>query len=293
MSTTAVADPPPQEMPVGGQEVTGPSAFSGGLKRFVALTRTMAVQEFKLRFFGSVLGYLWQLMRPLMLFGVLFLMFTVVFSVSAEPDFGVALLLGIVLYTFFAEATGTAVTCVIDRENMVRKIQFPRMVIPMAVVLTACFNLVLNLVVVFTFGMITGVEPRWSWLGIVPLLALLVVFASGIAMMLSALYVRYRDVQPIWDVFLQVIFYGSLILVPYETVVAQGYEKLGSVLVSNPLAAVLQEARHIIVNPTYASASDAIGGSARLLIPLAIVIATFLLGLWVFNREAPRIAEEL
>lgn len=290
--STAVADPQ-LEMPSGGQEVTGPSAFSGGLRRFVALTKTMAVQEFKLRFFGSVLGYLWQLMRPLMLFGVLFVMFTVIFSVSAEPNFGVALLLGIVLYTFFAEATGTSVTCVIDRENMVRKIQFPRMVIPMAVVLTACFNLALNLVVVFIFATIKGVRPHWSWLGVLPLLALLVLFAAGIAMMLSALYVRYRDIQPIWDVLLQIIFYGSLILVPYETVVSQGYEQIGSVLLANPLAAVLQEARHLIVDPSYVSAGDAIGGTLPLLIPLGIVFATFLLGLWVFNREAPRIAEEL
>jgi len=283
----------PQEMPAGGQEVTGPSAFSGGLSRFLALTWTMAVQEFKLRFFGSVLGYLWQLMRPLMLFGVLYVMFTVIFAVSDQPAFGVALLLGIVLYTFFAEATATAVTCVIDRENMVRKIQFPRMVIPMAVVLTACFNLVLNLGVVFIFATASGVRPHWTWLGIVPLLALLVVFASGIAMTLSALYVRYRDVQPIWDVLLQVTFYGSLILVPYETVVAEGYHELARVLVANPLAAVVQEARHLVVDPSYVTMSEAIGGDWRLLVPLAIVAATFALGLRVFNREAPRIAEEL
>jgi len=283
----------PQEMPAGGQEVTGPSAFSGGLSRFLALTWTMAVQEFKLRFFGSVLGYLWQLMRPLMLFGVLYVMFTVIFAVSDQPAFGVALLLGIVLYTFFAEATATAVLCVIDRENTVRKIQVPRMVIPMAVVLTACFNLALNLLVVFAFGLISGVRPHWTWLGIVPLLALLVVFASGIAMTLSALYVRYRDVQPIWDVLLQVTFYGSLILVPYETVVAEGYHELARVLVANPLAAVVQEARHLVVDPSYVTMSEAIGGDWRLLVPLAIVAATFALGLRVFNREAPRIAEEL
>jgi ABC-2 type transport system permease protein len=253
----------------------------------------MAVQEFKLRFFGSVLGYLWQLMRPLLLFGVLYVMFSVVFSVGSGPYFGVALLLGIVLYTFFAEATGTAVTCVLDRENMVRKIQFPRMVIPMAVVLTACFNLVLNLAVVFIFGTVSGLRPQWSWLGIVPLLLVVVVFAAGIAMLLSALYVRYRDVRPIWDVFLQIIFYGSLIIVPYETVVAQGYDTLAKVLLANPLATIVQEARHLVIDPAYVSAGSAIGGSMRLLAPLAIVLATFALGLWVFNREAPRIAEEL
>lgn len=291
MSTLPAQAPP--EMPVGGQAVTGPSAFSGGLRRFVALTRTMAVQEFKLRFFGSALGYLWQLMRPMMLFGVLYVMFTVIVPLSTDPLFGVALLLGIVLYTFFAEATGAAVTCVMERENMVRKIQFPRMVIPMAVVLTACFNLALNLVVVFGFGLFSGLRPQWSWLAVLPLLLILVVFATGIAMLLSALYVRYRDMQPIWDVVLQVLFYGSLILVPYETVVEQGYAKLGSILLANPLAAVVQEARHVILGPNYVSAADGIGADLRLLIPAGLVVATFALGLWVFNREAPRIAEEL
>ena len=275
------------------EPIRGPSALAGDPRRLLTLTLAIAKNDFKLRFFGSVLGYLWTLMRPLMLFGVLYLMFTVILPVSDEPFFGVALLLGIVLFTFFAEATGGAVTCVIDRENLVRKVQFPRMVIPMAVVLLACFNLALNLVVVFIFASFSNLRPHWGWLGLLPLIMLLIVFASGLAMLLSALYVRYRDVQPIWEVVLQALFYGSLILVPYETVVDQGYGGIGSALLSNPLAAVVQEARNLAVNPAYANAADAMGGAGWLLIPLAIIAATFALGLWVFNREAPRIAEEL
>lgn len=276
-----------------GDPIRGPSALAGGLRRSLTLTTAIARSDFKLRYFGSALGYLWQLMRPMLLFGVLYVMFTVILEVSGEPFFGVALLLGIVLFTFFSEATGGAVTSVIDRENLVRKIQFPRMVIPMAVVMTACFNLVLNLVVVFIFATASGVRPQWGWLGLLPLLLLLVVFSAGIAMLLSALYVRYRDVQPIWDVSLQILFYSSLILVPYETVVAKGYDTIASALLINPLAAILQEARHLAIDPAYVSAADAIGGLERLLLPLCLVLLTFLLGSWVFNREAPRIAEEL
>jgi ABC-2 type transport system permease protein len=276
-----------------GDEIRGPSAFGGDLRRTATLTFLIAKTDFKLRFFGSVLGYLWQLVRPLLLFGVLYTMFAVVFSVSEEPNFGVALLLGIVLFTFFAEATGGSVRCVMDRENLVRKIQFPRMVIPMAVVTTACFNLALNLVVVFIFAAISGMTPHWGWLGLVPLVAVLIVFASGLAMLLSALYVRYRDIEPIWEVVLQAGFYGSLILLPYETVVAKGYGTFASALLSNPLAATVQEARHLVVDPAYVNVADAIGGGARLLIPIAVVLGTFALGLWVFNREAPRIAEAL
>lgn len=276
-----------------GEPIRGPSALSGGWRRTLQLTIAIARNDFKLRFFGSVLGYVWQLMRPLLLFGVLYVVFTQIVPLGKDLDyFPVALLLGIVLFTFFAEATSASVSCVVVRENLVRKIHFPRIVIPLAVVLTACFNLLLNLVVVVVFALGSHVPVRLSWLGLLPLLLGLVVFTVGLSMLLSALYVRYRDVQPIWDVTLQITFYASLILVPYETI-RDKHEVLASALLANPLAAVLQEARHLVIDPGYVNAADAMGGALRLLVPLGIAIGTFLLGLWVFNREAPRIAEEL
>jgi ABC-2 type transport system permease protein len=167
------------------------------------------------------------------------------------------------------------------------------MVIPLAVVLTACFNLALNLVVVFIFATLSHLTPHPGWFLLLPLVALLIVFSSGLAMVLSALYVRYRDIAPIWDVVLQALFYGSLILVPYETVVKQGYGWIASALLANPLAAIVQESRNVAIGSNYVNAAKAIGGVTWLLIPLGVVVGTFLLGLWVFNREAPRIAEEL
>lgn len=274
-----------------GEPIKGPSAFAGGWRRAVPLTVAIARNDFKLRFFGSVLGYVWQLMRPLMLFGVLYVIFALILPVN-QPHFGVALLLGIVLFTFLAEATAGSVSCVTARENLVRKIHFPRIVIPLAVVLTALFNLALNLVVVMIFAIGSGLRPTLSWLGVLPLLLVLVVFTIGLSLLLSALYVRYRDVAPIWDVVLQITFYASLILVPYE-VVREKFETLASALLANPLAAVLQQSRHLFVDPAYVNAADAMGGALRLLVPLGAAVAIFVLGLWVFNRQAPRIAEEL
>jgi ABC-2 type transport system permease protein len=274
------------------EPIKGPSALTGDPRRFLHLTWTLAVQEFKLRFFGSVLGYVWQLMRPLMLFGVLYVVFTQFVKVSNQELFPVSLLLGIVLFTFFAEASAGAVSSVVDREQLVRKIHFPRLAIPLAVVLTASFNLVLNLVVVFIFGLSLGIQARWTWLELPVLLVLLGLFVAGLAALLSALFVRFRDVRPIWDVALQILFYGSLIIVPFETV----YEKfpsLSRVMLANPLAAIVQQARHAVVDGQLPGAGAAMGGNARVLIPLGIVFATFALGLWVFNREAPRIAEDL
>ena len=270
--------------------IRGPSALGGSAKRFFNLTWTLAYLEFKLRFFGSVLGYLWQLMKPLMLFGVLYLVFTEFVRLGNNvPQYPAQLLAGIVIYTFYADATSASVTCVVDRENLVRKIQFPRLVIPLSTVLTTYLNFVLNFVAVVVFFAIAGVELRWSWLEIVPLALLLGAFCTGVAMLLSAYYVRYRDVRPIWDVVLPATFYATPILYPIDTVP----DSVRPWIMCNPLAAVVQQTRHALVEPSAMSASEAIGGQARLLIPLMVVLGSCVLGFLVFNREAPHIAEEL
>jgi ABC-2 type transport system permease protein len=287
---SASAEHPPVALP---QPIKGPSALTGDTRRFLHLTWTLAVQEFKLRFFGSILGYLWQLMRPLMLFGVLYVVFTQFVKVSDQPLFPVSLLLGIVLFTFFAEATAGAVSAVVDREQLVRKIHFPRLAIPLSVVLTAGFNLGLNLVVVFIFGLSLGIEARWTWLELPVLLLLLGFFTVGLAALLSALYVRFRDIRPIWDVTLQVLFYGSMIIVPFETVYDR-FHTGARLLLANPLAAIVQQGRHAVVDRNVPGvAADVVGGALWGILPLAIAVGTMVLGLWYFNREAPRIAEDL
>ena len=202
-----------------GEPIRGPSALGGSFRRFMHLTWTLAVLEFKLKFFGSVLGYLWQLMKPLMLFGVLYVVFTEFVRIGGGIKFyPVVLLAGIVIYTFYAEATSMAVGSVVDRENLVRKIQFPRMVIPLSVVLTTYLNFLLNFAAVFIFMIASGVELRIAWLEIVPLVLFLGLFSTGLAMFLSASFVRFRDFRPIWDVVLPVTFYGTPILYPLESV---------------------------------------------------------------------------
>jgi ABC-2 type transport system permease protein len=277
-----------------GRQIKGPSAVGTDPTRFWHLTRALAVTEFKLRFFGSVLGYAWQVMRPLLLFGVLYLLFTRVLHAGAGdvPRYGVALLLGIVLFTFFSEATAAAVSSVADRENLVRKIEFPRLALPLSVVLTAVFNLGLNMCVVVVFLLASGGEVRASWLELIPLVAILIVFATGVAMLLSALYVRARDIKPIWDVVLQLMFYGSPIFYAIETVL-QKHSFWAHVLMLNPFTMVLQQARHAMVDPRYLTSWDAIGPHWRLLIPLGIVALAFVFGYGVFRRAAPRLAEDL
>ncbi len=274
-----------------GAPIKGPTAFSGDARRFVALTTWLAFMEFKVRYFGSALGYLWQLVRPLLLFGVLYVVFTEFVRFNEGVRYFPAILLtGIMLYTFFADSTSSAVTSVLDRENLVRKIQFPRIVVPLSVVLTAFFNLLVNILAVMVFVLATGVDPHWTWV-LFPLIVVGFGFlAVGVSMLVSALYVRFRDVKPIWEVVTQVLFYGSPILYALEVIPDKTIQKL---LLISPIAAMLQQARHWLIDPTAPSAAEAIGGAERLLAPAGIAVGLFLLGLWAFSRQAPRIAEDL
>jgi ABC-2 type transport system permease protein len=272
------------------QRYRGPSAVGDDLRRFFALTYTLAVTDFKLRFFGSALGYIWTLMRPLLLFGVLYVVFTEIVKFGGGVDhYPVYLLTSLVLFTYFSETTTRGVLSLVERENLLRKMRFPRMVIPLSVALHAFFNLGLNLIVVFAFILGSGIEPRLAWLELIPLIALMVAFASGVTMLVSALYVRYRDVQPIWEVALQMLFYASPIIY-----VASTYpDSVENLAMANPIAAIATEARHALIDPSAPSAADTIGGAVWMLVPLGVIALVSVLGFWVFTREAPRIAEEL
>src|SRR4051794_30046923 len=183
------------------REVRGPSALGGGGRRFFELLYLVSVTEFKKTYFGTVLGYVWSLMRPLMLFAVLLFVFTRIFRLGANvPHYSALLLFNIVLFTFFSEATSAAVSSVVNQEGIVRKTQFPRLVIPMATVMTAFFNLSVNLIAVFIFIIALGVHPTATWLLLPVILVVLFVFSSAVSLILSTLYVRFRDVGIIWGV---------------------------------------------------------------------------------------------
>jgi ABC-2 type transport system permease protein len=165
------------------------------------------------------------------------------------------------------------------------------MAIPVAVVITAAFNLALNMIVVLVFALASGVEPRWSWLELPVLVALLALLILGIAMLLSALYVRFRDLQPIWDVTTQALFYATPVLYVVDSIHVSDSVKHAMML--NPLAALLAQFRHAVVDPSAPTAAAAAGGAWRLLIPLGIIALLVLVGYRVFDRNAPQIAEHL
>jgi ABC-2 type transport system permease protein len=295
MSTEALNAPVWESEPAPQlRDVTGPSALSGGWSRLWELTLLLATTEFKRTYFGTALGYLWSVARPLLLFAVLVEVFTHVIRLGSQvPHYPVFLLLNMILFGFFQEATTMAVTSIVSQEGIVRKTQFPRLAIPLSVVMTALFNLLLNLIVVFVFILAYGVSPQWTWLLLPVVVVMMFVPTLAVSMIVSSLYPRFRDLSIIWAVFTTALFYATPVLFPLEIAVAHSHT-LGQLIALNPFTPILELARVWVIDPHAAYPGTAAGGGlVHMVIAVAIIPLLCLLALWVFRREAPRIAEEL
>jgi ABC-2 type transport system permease protein len=267
-----------------------PGARMRDPRRVLSLAWTLAFTDWKLRFYGSMLGYVWTLARPFAFFGVIYFVFTEIANLGdGVKNYAAYILFSMVLFNFFAEVTNNSVVCLSTRVNLLRMMRFPRLVIPLAVVITALLNLGMTLVAVMIFAIASGVTPGWGWLELPVLVGLLGAFAAGVGMLLSVAFVRYRDVQPIWEVITQMLFYASPILY-VATSVPDQYQRP---YLANPIASILTEMRHAIIDPSAAGAAEAIGGWPRLLIPFGIIVVSMFVGIWAFRHEAPRIAEHL
>jgi ABC-type polysaccharide/polyol phosphate transport system ATPase subunit/ABC-type polysaccharide/polyol phosphate export permease len=267
-----------------------PSALGDDVKRFLSLTHRMAATEFRLHYEGSVLGVLWCVLRPLALFAVLWFVFTHVGRFgSGVKDYPVYLLTAVIMWTFFTEATSGSLGSLVNNQGLLRRMRFPRMAVPLSVVLKAMFNLGINGVVLLGVIVVAGIEPRLSWLELPLLVALLVGFAAGLALLLSALYVRFRDVSQLWALVTQLLFFAS----PIFYVVTKYPESIRQVLAASPIAAIFTEMRHALIDPSAPSAAEALGGTVWLLVPLGVIAASLVGGAWFFGRQAPHIAEGL
>jgi ABC-2 type transport system permease protein len=280
----ALTDPVPEL-----RDVRGPSALGGGWRRSLDLLYLMAATEFRRNYLGTALGYLWSLGRPLMLFGVLLTVFTQAFDLGDRvTNYPMLLLFNIVLFSFFQEATSQAVSSIVTQESIVRKTQFPRLVIPLSVVLTSLFNLAVNLGVVLVFLLVGGVSPTWTWLLLPLVLGLLLVLTAAVAVLLSALYPRFRDTGIIWGVAATALFYATPVLYPIEIVSGT----LRDIISLNPLAPLFELARMWVIDPD-APGPVAASGAVSLVVAAGIFVLVCVAAAWVFQREAPRIAEEL
>ena len=272
------------------RDVQGPSALGQDRGVFLRLLWFTALTDFKLRFHGAVLGYLWSLGRPLLLFGMIYVVFSGILRFGDRIDnYPVFLVLNIMLVQFFIEATSGSLKSLVAREQLVRRTQCPRVVIPLSVVLTAAIGLAFSLVAVFTYIILYGLTPTWGWLILPVLLALLIVFTVGMSLLLSALYVRFRDIDQIWGVISFGIFYLSAVFFPLTAVP----EHIRDFIVANPLVPILTMARHWITDPNAPDLITAAGGWESLIPAALVYVGVCILGVWLFRRTAPTAAERL
>jgi ABC-2 type transport system permease protein len=270
-----------------------PSARPHRLAYLLRVLGVTAAAEYRLKYSGSALGYFWSVAKPLAFFTVLYLVFGHVFKLnSLSTYYPVSLLIGIVMYTFVSDATNLAMYSLVARQSLLRKLVFPRVVIPTSAVLTSGITFGVNLIVVAAFIAFKGIEPRLSWLWVIPLLLELFVLVLGVSLVLSAVFVRLRDVGQVWDLVLQLFFYASPIIYPIGYL--PGWARTLAFL--NPFTQILQQIRAIVLYPDLATnkitASQALGGWGSLA-PIAIALVIAAAGLAFFRREEPWFAERV
>lgn len=260
-------------------------------KQNKALLSELVRTDFKLRYQGSVLGYLWSLLKPLFLFVILYIVFVGFLKLGRDIEhFPVYLLLGIVLWNFFTEMTMQSLSSIVGRGDLIRKIRIPRWMIVFSSSISATINLVLSLAVVGVFMIINQVPLTPTILLLPVYILILYILALGCSLFLAAAYVKFRDLSYIWEVVLQAGFYATPIIYPLQLVPNEFVQKL---LLLNPIAFVVQGARDDVITSQTLTLSEMWGSVAYVAIPLAIVAIIFVLGLLYFKKESKYFAENI
>jgi ABC-2 type transport system permease protein len=256
----------------------------------VILLRQLIITDFKLRYQGSVLGYLWSLLRPLAIFCIMY----VVFLRFLKFDYGVEhstiyLLIGIVFWNYFADVTSTGLGSIVGKGDLLRKINFPKYVVVLTGSFSTLINLFFNSLVIILFMVLDGVHVSWHLLWVIPLLIELFVFALGVAFFLSALFVRLRDLNYIWEIVLQAGFYATPVFYPL-IMVPEAYAKW---LLLNPMAQIIQDLRYAVVT-TDSPTLDTYWDSPYIrLVPIGGIVLITVVSVIYFRKNAKHFAEEI
>lgn len=258
-------------------------------KKNRAILREMVSTDFKVRYQGSTLGYVWSLLRPLLQFATLYIIFVYVFKLGRGVEhFPVYLLFGIVLWNFFTEATSTGMTAIVSNGDLIRKISIPRFLVVVATSISALINLGLNMVIVLAFAFLNGVDPTWNWLLLIPILLELYIFSQAMAFFLCAAFVKFRDINYIWEVITQAAFYATPILYGLQMVPAK-YQQW---LMLNPMAQIIQDARHVFIGDTAIIGWNIMRWEYAML-PLVFIAVTVVVATIYFKRQSKEFAENL
>ena len=259
------------------------------------LLKAMVSTDFKLRYQQSVLGYVWSVLKPLMLFAIMYLVFVRFLRFGGDiPHFAVAMLLGIIMWNFFNETTTGGMMSIVGHGDLLRKIHFQKHIVVIASSVSALINFGFNFIVVIVFCLVNGVLPTPSWLLMVPLMIELYLLALGVAFFLSAVYVNLRDLNPIWEVVMQAGFYATPIIYPI-TMISSRAGDLGPLiakldLLLNPVAQIVQDARHVMISTANTTVWEWVSLPYALW-PILFSLLVFVGGLWYFTAKSKYFAE--
>jgi ABC-2 type transport system permease protein len=264
----------------------------GFLRRYANLTRELAITQFKLKYTGSVLGYVWSLVKPLMMFGILYVIFDKLFHIGAGTDnYVLQLLVAIVLFTFFQETTSAAMNSIASNGNMIRKAYFPRAILVVAATISSLMTFVINMSLIVAIATPMGkLSLGWRTLVVPLFLVELYVLVLGVSLLLSSLFVFYRDLGHIWDISMQLLIYGSAVMFPLSPLLDK-HPTLRIAMLANPLAQIIEDMRQALVTPHVKWTVEYMGWAY--VAPLALTAALLALGFVVFRRLTPRFAEYL
>lgn len=257
------------------------------------LLNELSKTDFKLRYQGSILGYLWAIIRPFLMFGIMYLVFAKFLRFGDEiPHYPVYLLIGTVLWNFFIECTNQGIQSLLIRSDLMRKIAFPKWIIVLSATTTALINLGINFVVIILFSFFSGIAPNLGWL-LVPFLILeLYLLSLGLALLLGSVNIKYRDVQSIWEVLVQALFYAVPIIYPIQ-MVATYSNFTAHLLMLDPIAQVIQDVRSLLVTDATLTSWEILPHFLLNFIPLLLVGLVFIAGMLVFKRKSKYFAEEI
>lgn len=246
-----------------------------------ALART----DFKLRYHGSVLGYVWALLKPLLTFLILNFVFSTIFNPrnSGIQHFSLQLLTSIMLFNFFSEGTMAGLNALMGKSSLVTKIYVPRWTIVIASTINAMLIFAMNLIIIVIFfawyGFWPGLPAIFTFLFFIGLTFLLILSFSFVA---APLYVKFRDLQQIWEVAIQALFYGSPIVYPLQIIP----QKFHTILLANPIGYIIHFNKVALTENHYAPLwqNAAFAG---------IIVLVFFASLLIFRKMEPKVAENI
>ena len=256
------------------------------------LLKELTKTDFKLRYQGSVLGYLWALLRPLMMFAILYIVFAKLLKFGSDiPHYPVYLLCGTTMWSFFTECTGQGIQAIVSRGDLLRKISFPKYIVVVSSTLTAVINMLINLLVVIIFALINGVMPSFTWLLVPLFLVELYCLSLGIAFLLGSINVKYRDVTSIWDVLTQALFYAVPIIYPVS-MIADTSAIAAKIILLNPISQAIQDIRFSLITTETVTTWNYIHNPIAIVPPILILIV-LTTGALIFRKRSRFFAEEV